>query len=132
MSNRKSARWHTLYSIISTLIEEVIIIAFILWILPLFDVHIPVWGTIIILVVFTGFSYLMYRVGHPTISYQYASAPENIIGSIGVVENDVDPEGYVKVQGELWRAVVDEGKLIKGDEVIVTGIDGLKLTVRRK
>lgn len=132
MSNRKSARWHTIYSIISTLIEEVIIIAFILWILPLFDVHIPVWGTIIILVVFTGFSYLMYRVVHPTISYQYAGAPENIIGSIGVVESDVDPEGYVKVQGELWRAVVDEGKLIKGDEVIVTGIDGLKLTVRRK
>ena len=132
MYNKKSARWHTIYSIISTVVEEVVIAMFIFLVLPLFDVHIPLWGIVIILAGFTVFSYVMYLVGHPTISYRHVSDPETIIGNDGIVESDVDPEGYVKVRGELWKAVTDDEKLIKGDEVVITGIKGLKLNVRRK
>lgn len=40
------------------------------------------------------------------------------------------PVGQVRVQGELWRAVCAEGA-DAGDRVVVAGVDGLTLTVRR-
>lgn len=132
MIRRKSARWHTIYSIISTIIEEAAIAAVLLWLLPLFNISVPVWGVILILAGFAVFSYVMYLIGHPTISYREVSAPESIVGSLGVVESALKPEGYVKVSGELWRATSVDSALEKGDEIVVTGIDGLKLTVIRK
>ena len=132
MDRRKSARWHTVYSVISTLIEEAAIAVGLLWLLPLFNITVPVWGIILILVGFAVFSYIMYLIGHPTISYREVSAPESIVGRVGVVERPLEPDGYVKVSGELWRATCLDSPLKEGDEIIVVGIDGLKLTVSKR
>jgi membrane-bound serine protease (ClpP class) len=57
---------------------------------------------------------------------------EELIGMRGVVRSPFDPVGHVFVQGALWRAVVsDSQELAVGDEVVVEGIDGLTLTVRK-
>ena len=53
---------------------------------------------------------------------------ETIIGSEGEVVTALTPEGYVKVQGELWQASSDS-YLEAGAEVVVTGIANLKLKV---
>jgi membrane-bound serine protease (ClpP class) len=127
-----SPRWHTVYSIISTIVEGAAIIAAVLWVLPLLGISIPFWGLLSILAVFGVFSYFMYLLGHPTISLKEMNAPESIVGSEGVVESDLDPEGYVKVAGELWKAKSTGASLIKGTSVIVTGINGLTLTAVRK
>lgn len=132
MLKRKSARWHTIYSIVSTVIEGAAIAAVILWVLPLFGMIIPLWGLIVALVVYAVFSYIMYRIGHPTILYEAVSSPESIIGSEGIVDCTFNPEGYVRVHGELWKAFSFDKNLAKGEEIIVTGIDGLKLNVVRK
>jgi len=129
---QNSPRWHTVYSIISTVFEEAVIAAFIIWVLPLFGIDIPLWGLITILVAFAIYSYIMYRVGHPTISYKEVSSPESIIGNEGVVYSELKPEGYIKVRGELWKASAGGERLGKGEEVVVTGIEGLKLSVKRK
>jgi membrane protein implicated in regulation of membrane protease activity len=129
---QNSPRWHTVYSIISTVFEEAVIAAFIIWVLPLFGIDIPLWGLITILVAFAIYSYIMYRVGHPTISYKEVSSPESMTGNEGVVESELKPEGYVKVRGELWKASAGGERLGKGEEVVVTGIEGLKLSVKRK
>ena len=132
LSKRDPARWHTVYSIISTAVEEAAIAALILWILPIFGIVLPAWGLWLALVVFAIYSYIMYRIGHPTISYKKVNAPESIIGSTGVVEKVLTPDGIVRVRGELWKARSDDGNLDKGQEVTVSGIDGLKLTVNKK
>ena len=132
MAKKKSARWHTIYSIISTVIEEAGIAALILWLMPLFGIIIPLWGAILVLAGFAVFSYFMYRIGHPTILYEPVNSPESIIGSTGVVESSLNPVGHVRVCGELWQASGGDGNMAKGEEVIVTSIDGLKLTVVRK
>lgn len=132
MVKKKSARWHTVYSIISTVIEEALIAAALLWGLPLFGLVLPVWVIILVIVGFAIFSYFMYRIGHPTMLYHEISSPESIIGSTGIVERSLNPQGYVKVCGELWSASVIDGHIEKGEEVIVTGITGLKLTVTKK
>lgn len=128
----KSGRWHTIYSIISTAIEAVALAAALIWLLPLFGVNIPWWGTTLILVLFLGYSYIMYLVGHPTVLQESVNAAESIIGNEGVVEVALAPEGYVRVRGELWKASCINGQLSKGEEITVTGLEGMKLTVEKK
>jgi membrane-bound ClpP family serine protease len=48
------------------------------------------------------------------------------------VRQPLDPEGYVLVHGELWRARTDAPPIVVGEPVEVTAIDdGLVLEVRR-
>lgn len=132
MRRQKSPRWHTIYSIVTTLIEEAAIAAILLWVLPLFGIHIPLWGILLIMIGFGIFSYVSYLIGHPTISYKEVNAPESIVGREGIVESELNPDGYVRVAGELWKANAGGLNIAKGTSVIVTGIKGLKLTVRIK
>jgi membrane protein implicated in regulation of membrane protease activity len=132
LSKRDPARWHTYYSIISTAVEEAAIAALILWILPIFGIVLPPWALWSVLVIFAIYSYIMYLIGHPTISYKKVNAPESIVGSTGVVEKALDPDGFVRVRGELWKARSDDGNITKDQEVTVSGINGLKLNVKRK
>ncbi len=57
---------------------------------------------------------------------------EEMIGLKGIVVRELNPEGMVRVRGELWKAVSDEGGRIPvGARVVVVGMDGLTLRVRR-
>ena len=53
---------------------------------------------------------------------------EALIGRAGVATTDLWPEGQVKVDGELWQARCDGG-VDAGRRIVVTGIEGLTLTV---
>ncbi len=57
---------------------------------------------------------------------------EAMIGMVAVARSPLDPTGTVFVHGERWEATLDEGKAEEGEEVIITGIEGLHLTVTRK
>jgi membrane-bound serine protease (ClpP class) len=53
-----------------------------------------------------------------------------LIGQVGVVRQALDPEGFVFVHGELWRARTSGEPVSPGEEVRVEGLDdGLTLTV---
>ncbi len=56
-----------------------------------------------------------------------------LIGQVGVVRSDLNPQGEVQVAGESWsaRPVEGEGPLLSGTRVEVVGMDGLKLRVRK-
>ncbi|WP_297510550.1 nodulation protein NfeD [Thermococcus sp.] len=57
---------------------------------------------------------------------------EEMIGAVGKVVEDLDPEGVVKVRGELWKAVSKTGEIIRvGETVKVTGMRGLTLIVEK-
>ena len=53
-----------------------------------------------------------------------------MIGQRGVAETELAPEGWVSVFGEQWRSVA-EGSVAPGDKVTVTGVEGLRLRVRK-
>jgi membrane protein implicated in regulation of membrane protease activity len=44
----------------------------------------------------------------------------------------LNPRGTVSVHGELWEAILDEGRADPGEEVTVTDVKGLKLRVTKK
>jgi membrane-bound serine protease (ClpP class) len=54
-----------------------------------------------------------------------------MVGQTGRVTRALDPEGQVQVDGELWRAVAADGPVAAGEQVRITGVDGLTLTVAR-
>jgi membrane protein implicated in regulation of membrane protease activity len=56
---------------------------------------------------------------------------ELLIGCVGLTKQRLDPEGYVQVKGELWRAVADPpGEPIPpGQPVRIQAVSGLTLVV---
>jgi membrane-bound serine protease (ClpP class) len=55
---------------------------------------------------------------------------EGMLGAVGVARGRLDPAGLVVVRGEYWTAESDE-IVNAGERVEVTGVDGLRLRVRR-
>jgi membrane protein implicated in regulation of membrane protease activity len=125
--------WYTLQAVLSWMLEEILLAAIILWLLPhFFNINMPLWGLAILMLALAAFSGTMYRVGRQTFFIRPKVAAENIIGSQGTVTKSLAPEGYVKVQGVLWRAVCKESELGAGDEVEVVDLEGLRLVVKPK
>jgi membrane protein implicated in regulation of membrane protease activity len=124
--------WYTLQALFSWMLEEALLVVIVLWLLPLFKINIPLWGLAILMAALALFSGTMYRVGRQTFFIRPKVAAENIIGSQGTVTKPLDPEGYVKVQGVLWKAICHELELGVGDEVEVIGLEGLTLVVQPK
>ena len=55
------------------------------------------------------------------------------MGKTATVKIALNPEGTVMYKGEIWAAESQEEERVKaGEEVIITGQDGLKLYVARK
>jgi membrane-bound serine protease (ClpP class) len=63
---------------------------------------------------------------------QVAAGREELIGKTGVVKTALAPKGLVLVEGERWAAVIDKGRAEPEEEVTITKVDGLRLTVTKK
>ncbi|HID95227.1 MAG TPA: nodulation protein NfeD [Candidatus Latescibacteria bacterium] len=59
-----------------------------------------------------------------------ATGAEGLVGTTGVALTRIAPEGKVSIHGEIWRARSDE-KIKKGEEVVVVGVEHLKLRVSK-
>jgi membrane-bound serine protease (ClpP class) len=54
-----------------------------------------------------------------------------MVGRLGVARSALAPEGQVMIDGELWRAVSQDGAVAAGEPVRVAAIDGLTLKVTK-
>jgi membrane-bound serine protease (ClpP class) len=54
-----------------------------------------------------------------------------LIGRAAVARSPLEPSGQVFLQGERWLATSENGPVQVGERVIVTGVRGLRLSVRR-
>jgi membrane protein implicated in regulation of membrane protease activity len=59
-----------------------------------------------------------------------AVGAETLIGRTGTVVTACRPDGQVRLGGEIWEARCDEGA-DRGEDVVVTAQDGLRLIVVR-
>jgi len=65
------------------------------------------------------------RFGTPTIGR------EHLIGSVGIVESPLDPDGVVVVDGARWRARARRAGVDAGEEIEVLAVEGITLQVAR-
>jgi membrane-bound ClpP family serine protease len=63
---------------------------------------------------------------------QVSAGREELVGKTAEVETVLDPKGMVLIEGELWAAISEKGRVKVGEEVLVTKVDGLKLWVVKK
>jgi len=88
------------------------------------------WKVILVIVVFTvAFFVFAIGFGIRAQTRKPTTGAEGIIGEEGEAISNLDPEGQVRVHGELWHAESPDGFISQGTRVIVTGISNLKLTV---
>jgi membrane-bound serine protease (ClpP class) len=61
-----------------------------------------------------------------------ATGKEGLVGKVAVAHTVLDPTGMIFVEGELWTATSEAGRIEAGEEVVVTKVEGLKLRVTKK
>ena len=58
-----------------------------------------------------------------------AIGAETLVGAVASARTPLTPEGFVLLHGERWKATASEA-VAEGERVIVTGVEGLHLSVR--
>ena len=122
-------RSFALFCLVTTVIEEAVLIAVLLWLLPHFGISIPIWLFVALVLVWAAWSYLTYRLGKTAIGKTPAVGPEAMVGIICKTTTPLCPEGYVQAGIELWRARSISGDIDAGVEVVIVGMKGLTLFV---
>jgi membrane-bound serine protease (ClpP class) len=60
-----------------------------------------------------------------------AVGQQALVGRAGVALSNLEPTGQVRVDGEVWSAVVEDETVQAGENVEVAGVEGVTLRVRR-
>ena len=98
----------------------------------LFQLHINWWVVAAVVIVVTAvFAFVIGAIIRSQ-RRRPATGKEGLVGKVAVAHTALDPTGMVYVEGELWTATSEAGRIETGDEVVVTKIEGLKLRVTKK
>lgn len=119
-----------IFAIVSTIIEEIAIAAAGIWGLPQIGVTIPLWGIILIMIIWLSYSVYTFKKGTKALKIGHILGMPNMVGTKGRVTSSLNPEGWVRIRGELWSAKSLSGEIQPGQDVIVTGQKRLKLEVK--
>jgi membrane-bound ClpP family serine protease len=119
-----------IFAIVSTIIEEIAIAAAGIWGLPQIGVEFPFWGILLIMTAWLCYSVYTFKKGTKALKIGQILGMPNMIGTKGRVTSALNPEGWVRIRGELWSAKSLSGEIQPGRDVIVTGQKRLKLEVK--
>lgn len=119
-------RRYTLLAITTSLLEQAALVAVVLWLLPRAAINIPIWGLILMMIALGTYNYINYRLGKKALTKKPIISLD--IGSRGRAATPISPTGYVRINGELWRAS-SNSNIDAGEEISVVGIEGMMLLV---
>ncbi len=90
-------------------------------------------SVIITMVIFTGLFFLFAITKGIKIQWKKPIAgKENMIDLIGITKTELNPNGQISVQGEIWRAATSDNEPInKGEKVKIIKVEGLTLIVQK-
>ncbi|MBA3753131.1 MAG: nodulation protein NfeD [Nitrospira sp.] len=88
------------------------------------------WSIILpVVTLAAGLTLFMVGMGMKAMRRPAVTGREEMVGMVGIVKTALSPQGQLAVHGELWEAV-SELPLQPGEEAEVTGIEGLRLSVK--
>jgi membrane-bound serine protease (ClpP class) len=119
-------------AIVTTLLEEAALAAIVLWGLPQLGVHLPPAVLIVLIAALAAYAVITYRLGSQALRKKPVAGLSDMVGSQGRVVSPLDPEGLVRIKGELWKSKSVGRRIEAGEEVTVVGQEGLRLIVRRE
>ena len=86
------------------------------------------WGAVAGLVALALFSLEVFYFYRRMRGVKVVTGAENLVGAVGKTVEQLNPEGHIRVQGELWQARASEA-VPAGTNVRVVAIDDLTLEV---
>ncbi len=90
------------------------------------------WLIATVVAVFSAIALFMITAILRSYRYRVTTGREGLIGQTAVARTALEPKGMILLEGELWTATAESGRVEPGEEVTVTEVEGLKLKVRRK
>jgi len=114
------------------------IISLVLGSIMLIDVK-SAWGALtisweviaMIVIITTLFFLIVIGLGIKAQRRKPATGAEGIVGEIGKAISDLEPNGLVRVHGEIWDAESLDSKIETGSKIIVEQVNNLKLKVKK-
>ena len=117
-------------AMLSTLLEETALAVVVLVGLPELGVQLPLPVLIALMIGWAVVAVIVYRAGSHALRVKPMAGPEALIGMKGQVVRPLDPDGLIKIGGELWRAKSMGSSIDIGEEVTVVKQDSTMLIVR--
>lgn len=98
-----------------------------------FDVISISWAVIVVVVVFTA-AFFLFAIGMGVRAQRRkpSTGIQGIVGEPGEAISDLNPDGQVKVHGEIWSATSVGGSIRRGTKIVTVEIDNLRLKVRKQ
>lgn len=120
-----------IFAIVTTILEEIVIIALLLVGLPALGAHVPLPVLYALMAGWAAVSIVIYRLGTRALEKRAAPGLPSLNGCDGQAMTALAPEGMVRVNGETWSARCVSGIVRGGEAIEVVGREDMKLLVRR-
>ena len=118
-------------AVVSTLVVEFAFYVIWRWVLPEFDIQVPLGVLIGVMIFWAVFAVVDFLFVTRILRRQALVGLPTMVGMRGKVRSPLSPEGHVMIKGELWGAKSIDGDIDTGEVVTVVGQDSLQLVVRR-
>ena len=97
---------------------------------PIPEMRVKLWTALAISIPLGAITVFLMTIALRARRNKVVTGQQGMIGSIGEARTDIDPEGKVFVQGELWNAH-SPSRVSMGEHVVVRKIEGLELEVEK-
>jgi membrane-bound ClpP family serine protease len=124
-------RWLVLDTVVVAILKEAALVVVALWGLPMLGLNLPLWLVVLIGMALAVQSYFSHMLTVKAQRKRSLVGLDTMVGRCGVVASTLHPDGYVKVDGELWKAVAAEGEIERGAVVEVEAVEGMMVRVKR-
>jgi len=134
----RTKRWWVVVATVLTivvllaLLDDAAVVALVLLVLSFLKIKIPLAVAIVIGLLFGSLVFITHKAIIPSLHKRKVTGSEGMIGLGGKVAQPLTPVGVVKVGSEYWQAKSTGEDIAAGEDIEVLGLDGLKLTVKRK
>jgi len=110
---------------------EEIVFCIILIIIFFYYTSVEIWVYVLIIIIFTLVLLIKFYLFYPHFK-KPVTGKEGMLGRSGVTIETLNPEGKIKVHGEIWNAISVNGIIDKGKKVEIIKVENLDLLVKNK
>ena len=97
---------------------------------PIPELRVKLWTALSVSIPLGAITVFLMSIALKARRNKVVTGKQGMIGSVGEARTDIDPEGKVFVQGELWNAHAPS-RVQRGEQVVVKKIEGLELEVEK-
>ena len=124
-----SKKAYIIFNLTTELLKGAVLLSIVFWLLPLWGINIPIWGLALIIIAFLAYEIVTFKLGRRALERKPVIWSQAIVGRCGKATTDLKPDGYVRVDGELWQAYSDDTSINEGDDIVVVEMNKLTLRV---